>query len=84
MFLPPLYTVPDSLVVSRIFHFWKLKPMEVLDDSPCPVRIILVRSTGQTDQKILDHLEIEEEDRNLLIFAEFANSLQNDLCGLAD
>ena len=35
MFLTPLYTVPDSLVVSRIFHFWKLKPMEVLDDSPC-------------------------------------------------
>ena len=73
MFLPPLYTVPDSLVVSRIFHFWKLKPMEVLDDSPCPVRIILVlRSTGQTDQEIPDHLEIDGEDGNLLIFAEFA------------
>ena len=69
--MPPLYTIPHSLVVSRIFHFWKLKPMEVLDDSPCPVRIILVlRSTGQTDQEIPDHLEIE--DGNLLIFAEFA------------
>ena len=73
MFLPPLYTVPDSLVVSRIFHFWKLKPMEVLDDSPCHVRSILVlRNTGQTDQEIPDHLEIDGEDGNLLIFAEFA------------
>ena len=57
--------------------------MEVLDDSPCPVSVILdLRSTGQTDQEIPDHLEIE--DRNLLIFVEFANLLQYDLCSLED